>query len=82
MGTADDGKYFIKVYQVLYNMFLVMGETEYELMTNEPIKIAMMMPKLDDESPFYDSIMGNRMTFEEVLKVLQWKYEDGYVAHY
>ena len=75
MGTIDNGEYFIQVFQVLYNLYIVISDTEYGLLTEEPIKIAMMLPKFKDEDMLYNSIK-TKFTLKEVLNILEWKCDD------
>jgi hypothetical protein len=85
-GTVDEGEYFIKVYQVLYCLYLVIAEREYDICVNEPIKIATMRPRMDEDIDmdywFVPSHVSNRMKFSraEVLEILKWgNSEDDYV---
>jgi len=77
-GTVDEGEYFIRVYQVLYSLFLVIAEREYDIYTNKPIKIAIMRPRMDEDIEidtwWVPSYISSRMKFSraEVLEILEW----------
>ena len=67
-----------------------MGEREYDLLTDEPIKIAsvrlgsMSDPKYKDDYWWESSneIRNTRFTLDDVLNILQWGCNDCYVANY
>ena len=66
-GTVDDGKYFFKIYRLLNELYLVIADTEYGIIINEPIKIA---------SIYYDFFLITELEVGPVMDLLKWSYSD------
>ena len=69
-GTLDNGEYCISIIVVNYNIYLLMGESEYDTILNDPIMIAVIPL---DMSVGY-KIRTNQV--HEILKLLNWECDD------
>ena len=69
-GTLNNGRYFFKIYRLLWHVYISISETEYKLLESTPICIATYGFSSEYESARKE--ISSKMNIEEIISIMGW----------
>lgn len=69
-GTLNNGRYFFKIYKLLWHVYINISETEYELLNTTPICVASYGFSSEYESARKE--ISSKINIEEIMSIMGW----------